>query len=295
MFLTLSYFCIIINLGDVMLVNSNEMLMNAKKENSVVYQFNINNLEWTKFILEKCNELKVPVILGASEGAIKYMGGYNVVASLVKSMIEDLSIQIPVCLHLDHGSSFDSCKKAIDAGFSSVMIDASKFELKENIEKTKEVVLYAHEHNVSVEAEIGHVGGMEDGVCGNILLASYDECLEFVNETNLDSLAPAIGTVHGIYKGELNIDFNLIKELNNGLSVPLVMHGGSGLGDDVLKHAIECGINKININSDLQDVWHKAVCDFIKENPSVYDPRKVISSGRGAIWTLIEQKINIVK
>ena len=278
-----------------MLVNSNEMLMQAKLNKSVIYQFNINNLEWTRFILEKCNELGVSVILGVSEGAIKYMGGYNVVHSLVKSLILDLNIHIPIVLHLDHGSSFESCKKAIDAGFTSVMIDASKHGFDENVLETKKVSDYAHQHNVSVEAELGHVGGIEDGVSADILLTNYDDCVRFVNETNIDSLAPAIGTVHGIYKGELNIDYELIQKLANGLNTPLVMHGGSGLSDELLKKIIDCGINKININSDIQFVWHKAVCDFIKNNPSVYDPRKIISSGKEAIYNLIESKINIIK
>lgn len=278
-----------------MLVNSNKMLEIARNKNEVVFQFNINNLEWTKIILLKCNELGVPVILGASEGAIKYMGGYFVVSSLVKALIKDLGISIDVCLHLDHGSSFDSCKRAIDAGFTSVMIDASKFELDDNIRETKRVVDYAHQFNVSVEAEIGHVGGIEDNVSSNILLADYDECLRFVRETNIDSLAPAIGTVHGIYKGELNIDYDLITKLRSSLGVPLVMHGGSGLSHDILRKAILCGISKININSDMQSVWHDEVVKFIQSNPLVYDPRKVIMSGKEAMDKFIEEKINILK
>lgn len=281
--------------GDIMLVNSNEMLLNAKKNKSVIYQFNINNLEWTRFILEKCNQLNVSVILGVSEGAVKYMGGYNVVVSLVKSLIKDLDINIPVSLHLDHGSSFESCKLAIDAGFTSVMIDASKYDLEKNIEITKSVVDYAHKFNVSVESEIGHVGGIEDDIKASILLADYDECIRFVSETGIDSLAPAIGTVHGIYKGELDIDFDLIKKLNDNLSIPLVMHGGSGLNNEIIKKSILCGISKINVNSDLQAEWHKAVCDFMNRNPEVYDPRKVISSGKEAIYNVIESKINIIK
>lgn len=278
-----------------MLVNSNEMLLNAKKENNVIYQFNINNLEWTKFILEKCNQLMTPVILGVSEGAIKHMGGYNVVVSLVKSLMKDLGISIPVSLHLDHGSSFESCKLAIEAGFTSVMIDASKYDLVENISITKSVVDYAHQFNVSVEAEVGHVGGSEDDIKSSVLLADFDDCVKFVSETSVDSLAPAIGTVHGIYKGDLNIDFDLIKRLGENLSVPLVMHGGSSLSEEVLKKAVLSGINKINVNSDLQVEWYKSVCDFINNNPDVYDPRKVISSGKKAIYDVIEAKINIMK
>ena len=271
------------------------MLDNARNKNEVVYQFNINNLEWTRMILEKCHELKVPVILGASEGAIIYMGGYHVVATLVKSLIEDLGITNDVCLHLDHGSNFESCKKAIDAGFTSVMIDASKYNLEENIAITKEVVSYAHSKNVTVEAEIGHVGGMEDDVKSTILLADFDECLKFVQETGIDSLAPAIGTVHGIYKGQLNIDYSLIKKLRDNINIPLVMHGGSGLSHDILRNAIKAGINKINVNSDIQALWHHEVVKYINENPNVYDPRKIIMSGRDAIYQFIEDKINILK
>jgi ketose-bisphosphate aldolase len=278
-----------------MLVNSKKMLDEARINNSVVFHFNINNLEWTRIILEECNRLQTPVILGVSEGAIKYMGGYNVVSSMVKALIKDLNITNEVCLHLDHGSSVDSCIKAVDAGFTSVMIDASKYELDENIRITREVVNYAHPRDVTVEAEIGHVGGMEDDVKASIKLADFSECLRFVKETGIDSLAPAIGTVHGIYKGELNIDFDLILQLHDNLDVPLVMHGGSGLDHSILRKAILCGISKINVNSDIQDVWHKEVVKFINANPDVYDPRKVIMSGEAAMKQFIDNKINILK
>ena len=271
------------------------MLEEARANKNVVYHFNINNLEWARVILEECNKLNVPVILGASEGAIKYMGGYHVVVDMVKALIKDLDIKNDVCLHLDHGSSFESCKCAINAGFTSVMIDASKLELEDNIRETKKVCDYAHPFNVTVEAEIGHVGGMEDDVKASILLADFDECIRFVNETGIDSLAPAIGTVHGIYKGELNIDFELIKRLRESLSVPLVMHGGSGLDHSILKKAVLSGISKINVNSDIQAVWHDNVVKFIQDNPSVYDPRKVIMSGEAAMKEFIDHKINLLK
>ena len=278
-----------------MLVNGKKMLNEARDNRSVVYHFNINNLEWARIILEECNKLNVPVILGASEGAIKYMGGYHVVVDMVKALIKDLDIKNDVCLHLDHGSSFESCKCAINAGFTSVMIDASKLELEDNIRETKKVCDYAHPFNVTVEAEIGHVGGMEDDVKSSILLADFDECIRFVNETGIDSLAPAIGTVHGIYKGELNIDFELIKRLRESLSVPLVMHGGSGLDHSILKKAVLSGISKINVNSDIQAVWHDNVVKFIQDNPSIYDPRKVIMSGEAAMKEFIDHKINLLK
>ena len=282
-------------LGDFMLVNSKRMLNEARNKNSVIYHFNINNLEWAKIILEKCNELNTPVILGASEGAIKYMGGYSVVSSIVSSLIKDLNITIDVALHLDHGSSFESCKKAIDAGFTSVMIDASKLNFEDNIIETKKVVEYAHSKNVTVEAELGHVGGIEDNIQSGVLLTNREDCIKFVQETNIDSLAPAIGTVHGIYKGELNIDYKLIKDLRNSLDIPLVMHGGSGLSHDILRKAVTSGITKINVNSDLQYVWSEAVRKYLEENKEVYDPRKIIYSGKDAMNNFIEKKINLLK
>mgnify|MGYP004513203785 FL=1 len=278
-----------------MLVNSKAMLLKAKKNNTAVFHFNINNLEWTKYILEECNKLKTDVILGVSESAIAYMGGEDVVYALVMSLIKDLHITIDVCLHLDHGKSFESCKRCIDAGWPSVMIDASKYSYEENVALTKKVVDYAHERNVTVEAEIGHVGSIVNNACDDILLPSVSECYQFVHDTNIDSLAPSIGTVHGIYKGKLNISFSLIQELSQKLDIPLVMHGGSGLNDLTLKKAVKCGINKININSDIQYAWYKDVRNFIKNNDSVYDPRKVISSGKDAIYHVVEQKINILK
>lgn len=276
-----------------MLVNFNEMLQKAKEGHYAVPQFNINNLEWTKYILEKCNELKIPVILGVSEGAAKYMGGFLVVSSMVKAMVESLKIEIPVCIHLDHGSSFESCKSAIDAGFTSVMIDGSKHELKENIEITKAVVDYAHERGISVEAEVGHIGGTEDNVSSSILNATLEDCVELYKNTGIDSLAPALGSVHGFYKGEPNLDFKTMQEINNTLPIPLVLHGGTGIPEDKIKQAISCGISKININTDLQAVWSKAVREFLNEDEKVYDPRKVIGSGELAMKNQINKIVTI--
>ncbi len=276
-----------------MLVNFNEMLQKAKEGHYAVPQFNINNLEWTKYILEKCNELKIPVILGVSEGAAKYMGGFLVVSSMVKAMVESLKIEIPVCIHLDHGSSFESCKSAIDAGFTSVMIDGSKHKLKENIEITKAVVDYAHERGISVEAEVGHIGGTEDNVSSSILNATLEDCVELYKNTGIDSLAPALGSVHGFYKGEPNLDFKTMQEINNTLPIPLVLHGGTGIPEDKIKQAISCGISKININTDLQVVWSKAVREFLNEDEKVYDPRKVIGSGELAMKNQINKIVTI--
>ena len=276
-----------------MLVNFNEMLLKAKKEKYAVPHLNINDLEWAKYILEKCNELNIPVILGVSEGAAKYMGGYHAVAGMVKGLMEDLNIQIPVCLHVDHGSSKEACIKAIDAGFTSVMIDASRYPLAENIKITKEVVDYAHARGVSVEAEVGHIGGTEDNITSSATNATLEDCLTLYENTKIDALAPALGSVHGFYKGEPNLDFATMKIINDNLPIPLVLHGGTGIPEDKIKKAISCGISKININTDLQSVWSKAVRKFLEENQEVYDPRKIIGSGEQAIKTRIEQLVTL--
>ena len=245
-----------------MLVYSKEILEKAKQGNYAVPHFNINNLEWTRYILEEMQELNSDVILGVSEGAIKYMGGVNVVANLVKSLIKDLNIQIDVVLHLDHGSSFEICQKCIDAGFTSVMIDASHYPLLENINITKRVVEYAHSTNVS---------------------------------THIDSIAPALGSVHGLYKGKLNLDFITMKKISENVSIPLVLHGGTGIPDNLIQEAIRNGINKININTELQIAWASEVRKFLKENETAYDPRKVITSGEKAIKKVVKEKTKLFK
>ena len=273
-----------------MLENMKNMLEKAKKGKYAVPHLNINNLEWAKYILEECQELNSPVILGVSEGAAKYMGGYNVISGMVNGLLKDLNITIPVALHLDHGSSFETCKKAIDAGFSSVMIDGSKLNLEDNIKVTKEVIAYAESKNVSVEAEIGCIGGSEDGVSNEILHAKTEDCVKIVNETNLCTLAPALGSVHGIYKGEPNLNFERMKEISEKTNLPLVLHGGTGIPDDKIKMAISCGISKINVNTELQLAWHGALKEFVLSN-DVYDPRKVIGSGELAIKEAVKAKV----
>ncbi len=276
------------------MVNGIELLNKALKEKYAIPQFNINNLEWTRYILEECNTNNSPVILGVSEGAIKYMGGYNVVSSLVKGLIEDLNIAIPVVLHLDHGSSVDSCKKAVDAGFTSVRIDASKYEINGNVRITKEVVDYAKRFNVAVEAEVGHVGGSEDGVANELLYATIEDSKTMVENTNIDSLAPALGSVHGLYKGKPNLDFDRMKKISVELNMPLVLHGGTGIPDEDIRKAISCGICKININTELQIAWTNAVRQYLNENNEVYDPRKVISSGEASIKNSVKDKLQLL-
>ena len=278
-----------------MLVNFNEMLLNAKKEHYAVPHFNINNLEWTKYILEECQNLNIPVILGVSEGAAKYMGGFNTISGMVKGLMKDLNITIPVCLHVDHGQSFDTCKNAIDAGFTSVMIDASRHNLDKNIEITREVVAYAHERGVTVEAEVGHIGGTEDNITSTEKNATLEDCEILYNATQIDSLAPALGSVHGFYKGEPNLDFETMHIINEKLPIPLVLHGGTGIPADKIEKAITNGISKININTDLQVAWSKKVREKLATDSEVYDPRKIIGSGEEAIKERIKEIVTLFK
>ena len=280
-------------MGDNMLVNSKEMLLDAKKNKYAIPHFNINNLEWIRFILEECQRLNQPVILGVSEGALKYMGGAKTVAGMVTGLIEELFITIPVCLHIDHGQSFETCKRAIDAGFTSVMIDGSKYSIEENIKETRQVVEYAHAHNVTVEAELGLIGGEEDGIANRLAFTNLKDCQYFLEQVDIDSLAPALGSVHGLYKGEPNLDYETMNEININVEVPLVLHGGSGIDDEKIKKAIDCGISKININTELQIAWSNAVREFLDNDQVTYDPRKVIKSGEAAMKRVIEEKINL--
>lgn len=275
-----------------MLVNTLEILEKARKQNYAIPQFNINNLEWTKYILEECNKNNSPVILGVSESAIKYMGGYDVVSSLVNVLIKDLNITIPVALHLDHGSSFESCKKAIDAGFTSVMIDASEYDIDKNIEITKQVVDYAHRYNVSVEAEIGIISKNNEVKLDNY--AKVEECIKLYKSTNIDSLAPSVGTMHGLYKEKPNLNFERIKEISNALNISLVLHGGTGIPDEDIQKCIKYGITKVNINTELQVEWSKTIKEYIQNNKEIYDPRKIISSGEENIKKVINDKLHIL-
>lgn len=264
-----------------MLVNSNLILSNALKGEYAIAQYNINNLEWTRFILEACQEDKSPVILGVSEGAIKYIGGFETVTNLVKSLIKDLNITIPVVLHLDHGSTVDICKNAIDSGFTSVMLDASTKSFEDNVKDTNEVINYAKKKNVSVEAEIGSIGGEN---------TSVDEAREFVIQTGVDSLAPAIGNLHGVYKKEAKLDFDLLGGISKTVKIPLVLHGASGLDENKIKTAIFCGVSKININTDLQIAWSLSVRNYLNYEKEVYDPRKIIRSGEVALKKKVHEK-----
>lgn len=265
------------------LVSMTDMLNKAKEEHYAVGQFNINNLEWTQAVLTAAQENNSPVILGVSEGAGKYMGGPAVVAAMVNALLETMDITVPVALHLDHGSSFDKCKEAIDAGYSSVMIDGSHDPIDDNIELTKKVVEYAHANGASVEAEVGTVGGEEDGVVGGVQYADLEECKRMVTEAKVDALAAALGSVHGTYDGEPKLGFDEMQAISEATGAPLVLHGGSGIPEFQVKKAIERGHAKINVNTELQQQWTKAVREKLNTDDKVYDPRKVIKPGFDAI------------
>ncbi|GGA64113.1 class II fructose-bisphosphate aldolase [Ornithinibacillus halotolerans] len=265
------------------LVSMKEMLENGKENGYAVGQFNINNLEYIQAILQAAEEEKSPVILGVSEGAAKYMGGFKVVVAMVKALMEEYGTTVPVAIHLDHGSSFEKCAQAIHAGFTSVMIDASHSPIDENIATTKKVVELAHIHGVSVEAEVGTVGGEEDGVIGGISYADAQECVRLVKEAGIDCLAPALGSVHGPYQGEPNLGFKEMEEILNLTGVPLVLHGGTGIPTKDIEKAISLGTAKINVNTENQMAQAKAVREVLNAKPELYDPRKYLGPGTEAI------------
>jgi len=277
------------------LVNMCAMLEKAHNNHYAVGQFNINNLEWTKSILEVAQQNNSPVILGVSEGAAKYMGGFNVVVGMVKGMIKDLNITVDVAIHLDHGSSYEKCIAAIDAGFTSVMIDGSHHPIDENIAMTKKVVDYAHAKGVSVEAEVGTVGGNEDGVIGGIMYADCNECVRMVKESGVDCLAPALGSVHGPYVGEPKLGFDEMDEINHATNAPLVLHGGTGIPDEQIKKSIARGTCKINVNTECQLAFNKYLRAWIVDeaNAKVYDPRKVIGPATKGIKEAVNEKMNL--
>ncbi|BDV02486.1 MAG: fructose-1,6-bisphosphate aldolase, class II [Candidatus Hepatoplasma vulgare] len=247
-----------------MLENVEKVIQKAKKGKYAIPQFNINDSTSAKFILEVCEEKKAPVILGCSEGALKYMGGPTVAVNLVKGLIKDLNITIPVILHLDHGQSIASCKKAIDAGFTSVMYDGSTLPIEQNVKNTIEVVEYARKHNATVEAEVGTVGGTEDGITGGVRYASLDECIK-MSKTGISMLAASLGSVHGFYHGEPKLGFTEMETYAKETNLPLVLHGGSGIPDDQIKRAIMSGEAKININTEIQNAFNQGIAKYYKE------------------------------
>ena len=279
------------------LVNAKEMLTKAKAGHYAVGQFNINNLEWTKAILLTAEELKSPVILGVSEGAGKYMCGYKTVVGMVKGMIEELGITVPVALHLDHGS-YEGAKKCIEAGFSSIMFDGSHYPIEENFEKTKELVGICDKLGLSIEAEVGSIGGEEDGVVGMGECADPDEC-KMIADLGVTMLAAGIGNIHGVYPENWpGLSFETLDAIQAKTgAMPLVLHGGTGIPDDMIKKAISLGVSKINVNTECQLVFAEATRAYIEAGKDKqgkgFDPRKLLAPGTEAIKAKVKEKMEI--
>ena len=273
------------------------MLTKAKEGHYAVGQFNINNLEWTKAILLTAQEMNSPVILGVSEGAGKYMCGYKTVVGMVKGMIECLEITVPVAIHLDHGS-YEACYKCIDAGFSSIMFDGSKYPIEENIAKTKELVRVAAEKGLSLEAEVGAIGGEEDGVIGMGEVADPDEC-KMIADLGVTMLAAGIGNIHGKYPANWKgLSFDTLAKIQEKTGkMPLVLHGGTGIPADMIKKAIDLGVSKINVNTECQLSFTAAVRKYFEEGKDLegkgFDPRKVLAPGVEAIKATVREKIEL--
>ena len=280
-----------------MLVSAKEMLEKAKAGHYAVGQFNINNLEWTKAILLTAQENNSPVILGVSEGAGKYMAGYKTVVGMVNGMLEELNITVPVALHLDHGS-YEACYKCIDAGFSSVMFDGSHYPIEENVAKTKELVAVCKEKGLSLEAEVGSIGGEEDGVVGMGECADPDEC-KAIADLGVTMLAAGIGNIHGKYpENWAGLSFETLDAIQQKTGdMPLVLHGGTGIPDDMIKKAISLGVAKINVNTECQLVFAEATRKYIEEGKDLvgkgFDPRKVLAPGFEAIKAKVKEKMEI--
>ena len=279
------------------LVNAKEMLTKAKAGHYAVGQFNINNLEWTKSILLTAQELNSPVILGVSEGAGKYMCGYKTVVGMVNGMLEELNITVPVALHLDHGS-YEGAKKCIEAGFSSIMFDGSHYPIEENIEKTKELVATCNKLGLSLEAEVGAIGGEEDGVIGMGEVADPNEC-KAIADLGVTMLAAGIGNIHGKYpanwKGLSFETLDAIQQLTG--EMPLVLHGGTGIPADMIKKAISLGVSKINVNTECQLAFAAATRKYIEEGKDLegkgFDPRKLLAPGAEAIKATVKEKMEL--
>ncbi len=280
-----------------MLVSAKEMLEKAKAGHYAVGQFNINNLEWTKAILLTAEEMKSPVILGVSEGAGKYMCGYNTVVGMVKGIIETLGITVPVALHLDHGS-YEGAYKCIEAGFSSVMFDGSHYPIEENIAKTKELVAVCNAKGLSIEAEVGAIGGEEDGVVGNGEVASPDEC-KMIADLGVSMLAAGIGNIHGKYPANwAGLRFDVLEAISEKVGdMPLVLHGGTGIPEDMIKKAISLGVSKINVNTECQLAFAAATRKYVEAGKDLegkgFDPRKLLAPGTEAIKATVREKITL--
>lgn len=275
-------------------INGTETFAAARKDHYAVGAFNTNNLEWTRAILAAGQETHTPILIQSSMGAAKYMGGYKAVKRLVESEVESMGITVPVIMHLDHGN-YEAAKKAIAAGYSSVMFDGHDLDFEENLVKTKEIVALAHAQGISVEAEVGSIGGEEDGIIGAGELADVEEA-KTLAATGVDYLAVGIGNIHGVYpENWKGLNFDRLQELADAIDTPLVLHGGSGIPKEQIVKAISMGISKVNVNTEQQIAWSEAVRKYYEEDndkkPKGFDPRKVLASGTEAIKNTVKERI----
>lgn len=269
----------------------NTFIHKAKIEHYAIPQININGLIWIECILKVAEKTRSPIILGTTDKIIDFLGGYDFICKTIRNKIESMNITIPVIIHLDHGLTVEGCKKAVDAGYDSVMFDGSKLPIEENIELTKQVVDYAHKNNVIVEGEVGAIGGNEDGVIGQVQYAKLDDCINLAQKAHIDTLAPALGSVHGKYKGEPNLGFEEMKEIQETIDIPLVLHGASGISDEDLVKAIKLGHAKINFNTEINIAWSNELREVLTNDTSLFNPQQILNPSKKAIEQTVESII----
>lgn len=269
----------------------NALIQQAKQEHYAIPQINVNGLLWIESILEAAEATRSPIIVGTTDKVVEFLGGYHFICTTIKNKIKTMNITIPVIVHLDHGLTVKNCKKAVDAGYDSVMYDGSKLSIEENIKQTKAVVEYAHNNKVIVEGEVGAIGGNEDGIVGNVKYADLDDCIRLAQEAKLDTLAPALGSVHGKYQGEPDLGFSEMKAIQEAIDIPLVLHGASGISDEDLLTAIHLGHAKINFNTEINIAWSNQLRQTLNQDKSLFNPQQILKPSKPAMVETIKSII----
>ncbi|MEJ7451011.1 ketose-bisphosphate aldolase [Staphylococcus xylosus] len=269
----------------------NALIQQAKQEHYAIPQINVNGLLWIESILEAAEATRSPIIVGTTDKVVEFLGGYQFICTTIKNKIKAMNTTIPVIVHLDHGLTVENCKKAVDAGYDSVMYDGSKLSIEENIKQTKAVVEYAHNNKVIVEGEVGAIGGNEDGIVGNVKYADLNDCIRLAQEAKLDTLAPALGSVHGKYQGEPDLGFSEMKAIKEAIDIPLVLHGASGISDEDLLTAIHLGHAKINFNTEINIAWSNQLRQTLNQDKSLFNPQQILKPSKAAMVETIKSII----
>lgn len=269
----------------------NALIQQAKQEHYAIPQINVNGLLWIESILEAAEATRSPIIVGTTDKVVEFLGGYQFICTTIKNKIKAMNTTIPVIVHLDHGLTVENCKKAVDAGYDSVMYDGSKLSIEENIKQTKAVVEYAHNNKVIVEGEVGAIGGNEDGIVGNVKYADLNDCIRLAQEAKLDTLAPALGSVHGKYQGEPDLGFSEMKAIQEAIDIPLVLHGASGISDEDLLTAIHLGHAKINFNTEINIAWSNQLRQTLNQDKSLFNPQQILKPSKAAMVETIKSII----